>query len=341
MKRHVQRWSRVLPLTASLLALGTAPAWGQSSEPASETSSDGAWARGVPMKSRQQARSLFLEGNKALEDSAYGEAAESYRQALQLWNHPAIHYNLALALTDFDQPVEVYHHMSEATRYGKGPLDEGKYNHALEVKERIEKKMTWLDVSCAVPGAQVSLDGKPLFQAPNHFKGLVQPGVHSLVASKPGLVTLDKDHAFTMAGGGRMNVDLKLYNPAELTQNRTRWAPWMPWSIVGSGLAVAAGGGLLQWQTQKTYHAVDEKVVACNGCMPTSEINSLRTRGDNLQRAAVGAYALGGAGLVAGVALLFLNQPRPYFVNPETGEASLSLAPLIGSAPGVQATLHH
>jgi hypothetical protein len=170
---------------------------------------------------------------------------------------------------------------------------------------------------------------------------LIQPGVHSLVAIKPGLVSLDKDHAFTLAEGGRMNVDLKLYNPSELTQNRTRWAPWMPWSIVGSGLAVAAGGGLLQWQTQKTYHAVDEKVVACNGCMPTSEINALRARGDTLQRAAVGAYALGGAGLVAGVALLFLNQPRPYFVNPETGEASLSLAPLIGSAPGVQATLHH
>ena len=41
------------------------------------------------------------------------------------WDHPGIHYNLALALLNMDQPVEVYQNLENAIKYGAEPLDPG------------------------------------------------------------------------------------------------------------------------------------------------------------------------------------------------------------------------
>src|SRR5437879_5618527 len=66
------------------------------------------WVRGVPAAEQKVALDLFREGNTLLKESLFVQAAAKYREALRHWNHPGIHYNLALALLNLDQPVEVY-----------------------------------------------------------------------------------------------------------------------------------------------------------------------------------------------------------------------------------------
>src|SRR5947209_7866588 len=88
------------------------------------------WSRGVAAVEQKAALELFREGNALLKESLFVQAAAKYREALAHWNHPGIHYNLALALLNLDQPVEVYRQLEAALIYGPAPLDADKYEHA-------------------------------------------------------------------------------------------------------------------------------------------------------------------------------------------------------------------
>lgn len=343
MTRLAPRLTRGLMLSAQLLWTVTASAQEAPRTPADiSPEEDGAWARDITPEHQRLALDSFQEGNTLLVEFAFPEAAAKYRQALEHWDHPAIHYNLALALMDFDQPTEIHRHLVAASLHGPAPLDEAKYKHALDYKAFLEKQLVWLDVTCDEPGATVTLDGRTLFESPNHFRGLIHPGLHSLVAVKPDRVFIDdKPRALRLEPGTSARVSLKLYPPSEVTRYRTRWPDWMPWTLMGSGLAVAAGGGLLQWQTQRSYNALDAQVTDCRGCIPSPEMMALRTRGDRMQGAAMGAYALGGAGVVAGAVLLYLNRPQAYLVNPETGQETVSITPMLGDTTGLHATLRY
>lgn len=299
---------------------------------------DGPWSWGVPLRERKLALHLFEKGNKALQDSLV-EAIAYYKEALLHWEHPAIHYNLAVAQENSKNIDEQYQHLLAAIRYDVSPLDEVNYTRALHLKKTLENHATWLELSCDEPDATVVLDGKTQFTAPGHFAALLEPGEHTLDVHKLGKVFVDESRTLKLVAGERVSRRLKMYTPAEVTRTETRWSTWMPWTLMGSGLALAAGGGLLQWQTHKAYTALDAGIVECKGCMPSPKLLALRHRGDTLQRASVGAYALGGAGLVTGAVLLLLNRPNTYFINPATGARDMSISPLVGSTTGLQATV--
>src|SRR6476659_855341 len=95
------RWAALALAVGVTLGL---PSWG-ADEP------ERPWARGVPKDRQAKAIALFREGNGALKESLFPKAAALYRDALQVWDHPAVHYNLALALVNLDQPLEVHEHL--------------------------------------------------------------------------------------------------------------------------------------------------------------------------------------------------------------------------------------
>src|SRR5438128_85746 len=66
------------------------------------------WAHGVAEAEQKAALGLFREANILLNDGLFARAADQYRAALKHWDHPAIHYNLALALVNLDQPVDAF-----------------------------------------------------------------------------------------------------------------------------------------------------------------------------------------------------------------------------------------
>src|SRR5688572_19576301 len=72
------------------------------------------WAAGVSAENQRIALEKFRQANTVLNDGLWANAAKLYREALQKWDHPAIHYNLALALLNLDQPIEVYDSLQKA-----------------------------------------------------------------------------------------------------------------------------------------------------------------------------------------------------------------------------------
>lgn len=298
------------------------------------------WARGVSPENQKAAQELFRAGNVRLKESVFLEAIGKYREALALWDHPAIHYNLALALLNLDQPLEVREHLEAAMRYGVAPLDAEKLEHARAYKNLVEKQLARVEVSCDVPGASVVMDGRPLFTAPGRFEGWVRAGPHTLVATREGY--LPNNLSRSLPAGETTRIELQLFTAEDLTQYRRRWSAWKPWAVVGAGVAVAAGGGLLHAQARESYREFDAGVMACGGCVPDAGLADNRSRGDTLQTLAIGGYAVGGAALVTGVVLVYMNRLQPYQVDTPGApppEQSITVAPVVGGGTqGVWAT---
>lgn len=319
-------------LAVAALALWAGPASAQERGATLESAEVNPWVRGVPKKTRQEARGLFEVGNARLEEGLFLQALESYQQALGQWNHPAIHYNMALASMSLDKPLEGHAHLTEAMRYGPEPLGSEKYENARRYLALVEKQLARVEVSCDVPGASVSLDGQFLFVGPHRVEKLVRPGTYHVAATKDGYEPTDLRQ--TLMPGETTPVELKLYTEMELTRYKSRWPVWIPWTVLGAGAAVAAGGGLLHLGVLGSYDTFDRGVEACGGCMPAPELSNARLHGDLLRTAALGAYAVGGAALATGAVLLVLNKPQAYRINPDQGGQSLSVAPLLGNGLG-------
>ncbi|MFY0528447.1 hypothetical protein ACN28I_36575 [Archangium gephyra] len=299
----------------------------------SEVLADRPWAKGVSPEQQQAAMALFQSANALLKESVFVQAVEKYRAALEAWKHPAIHYNLALALMNLDQPVEVHEQLVEALRYGPAPLENEKYEYARNYKTLMERQLARVDISCDTPGATVTLDGQTLFVAPGRYSGLVRPGAHSIVATKQGFLPTDQSR--TLLPGETAALQLKMFTSDDLIEYRRKWAAWMPWVVAGAGVAVGAGSGWLHLQARDSLRVLDAGVTQCGGCFLTPTLDSTLTRGNTYQALAIGGYAVGGAALLTGAVLVYLNQPQPFQVDPNQKKVEVvGVAPLIGGGTG-------
>jgi hypothetical protein len=324
-----------LAMVMALLSLWAVPVTAQESRPGEERP----WARGVPADNQKRALELFRAGNALLKESVFVRAAEKYREALELWDHPAIHYNMALALLNLDQPIEVHEHLVAAMRYGAAPLDAEKFENAKSYKTLIEKQLARVEISCATPDAAVTMNGQVLFMGPGRYEGMVRPGQHTLVATKEG--HLPTDMSRTLLPGETTKLDMQVYTAEQLTRYRRSWSAWKPWALLGAGAALAAGGGYFHLQARTSFRDFDTGINLCGGCVPEPELANKRTRGDSMQKVAFGTYAVGGAALVTGAMLVWMNQPEAYRITPGEAmtEQQITVAPLLGGGErGVVAT---
>ncbi|OJH42932.1 hypothetical protein BON30_05055 [Cystobacter ferrugineus] len=291
------------------------------------------WAQGVSPENQQRALELFQTGNALLKDAVFVQASEKYRKALELWSHPAIHYNLALALMNLDQPLEVYEHLVAALRFGAEPLEADKFEYARNYKLLLEKQLARLDVTCDTPGATVLLDGKPLFQAPGHYSGLVRPGAHTFSATLQGYLPQNLNR--TVLPGETANITLRLYTTEELTRYRRRFSVAMPWLVMGAGAALAGGSAWMHVRARAHFRSFDAGIAACGGCVPPLPLATQLERGYLLQTSAITGYTVGGAAFITGAILTALNQPQPYRIDPaQLAQPQVSIRPLLGGGSG-------
>src|SRR5262249_49654092 len=158
----------------------------------------------------------FAEGNALILDGVYVKAAEKYREALGHWKHPAIYYNLALALVNLDKPVEMYEALQKAMAYGAAPIDEDRFKRAQGYSHRVEGQLSHVELTCDQPGAKVYLDGQELFTAPGQYTGLVITGEHTVVAKGEGFAPTQLSQKLAPRETMRLNV--KLFTDDQLTR---------------------------------------------------------------------------------------------------------------------------
>ena len=278
------------------------------------------WAAGVSVEKQKQALLQFREGNTLLNDGLFARASETYRKALESWNHPAIHYNMALALMNLDQPVEAYESLKKAIAYGDPPLQsKDKFDHAREYMLLLEKQLATIEVSCDKPGAKVSVNGKEVFVAPGTYKSRVRIGRHTFVADKKGYQT--RINAPFIGPGENFRIELKLYTAEELTRYTRRWNPWVPYSVLAGGAAIGLVGVVFELSAGASYNDYDKQVAICNmsnqGCPTTPELTSLRDSGDTKKLIGYVSYGVAGGALATGILIAILNRPKAYQIRPE------------------------
>lgn len=290
------------------------------------------WAKGVSASAQARALEIFRLGNAALKESQWLVASDHYREALALWDHPAINYNLALALLQLDQPIETYQRLEAALKYGAAPLDADKFEQAQRYHALVEKQVARLTLRCDLEGAVVKLNGKQVFVAPGTHQAMVRAGPVTVVAAKEGYLT--NEQSPILRGGETRTIDLTLRAEEQAVEYRRLFAAWIPFATLGVGAALAGGGVGLHLSARSQFAAYDRGVEGCvdqatGGCVPSLALAALRTQGQGQQAGAIALYGIGGAAVAAGAVLLYVNRPQPYRADVKL-ESSLLLLPTVG-----------
>lgn len=299
------------------------------------------WAAGVSPEEQKTALLKFRQGNELLNQGLFARASEAYKDALGHWKHPAVHYNLALALMNVDQPIEAYESLEKAIVFGEAPLDKDKFEHAKEYMLLLTKQIASIEVSCDKVGAKVTVDGKEVFVAPGTYKSRVRIGKHTFVAEKAGYTT--RINAPFIGPSEKFRIELKLFTAEELTRYNRRWqATWMPYAVIGAGVAIGALGVVFELSANSSYNDYDKSVESCNmnnaGCPTTAELTDKRESGDSKKTLGYVAYGVAGATVAAGVVLAILNRPKAYQIRPEELQEE-NAAPTVSIAPLISPTL--
>ena len=321
--------STALVALAALLMAGTASA---------QTPPAGArpWAEGVTPEDQRTALQLFNEGNQFLRDSIFPKAAEKYREALKHWNHPAIHYNLALALVNLDQPIEMYRELEEAMKYGPAPIDEDKFDRAKGLKILVERQLANVEYTIDIPGAILSFDGRDVFTGPGTWKQLITAGEHTVIARAEGYVT--NQFQTKIAGGEVAKRTIELLTESEALVETRLMPGWVPITVSLVGVGILGGGFALHQSAKNQLADYDAGIRACaavdptGGCTtPPAGLFDQKTSAETKQTIAIGTYALGGVALATGVTLFILNRPRLVPRDPKAGQVDegVSLTPVI------------
>jgi tetratricopeptide (TPR) repeat protein len=269
---------------------------------------DEPWYRQVPAAVRQQAQALFAQAIDKHQQLLRGDAQVLYEQALALWDNPDIQWNLALVLDDLGQYLRAYQELDRALRWGDALGPERRQQIRDRMRKLETQRLARIETYREEPAAVITLDGKPWLVHAGRRSMLVMPGEHYLAARKPGYFPVTRP--VYVKAGQKASVSLPM-DQDRFIETR-RWTAWKPWALIGVGIAVAAVGAGLEWRAFAQRAAAAEVLVGCEGLACDPSTSNLYNRAVVEHGLAISAIATGGAVVVSGLALAWLNQPHAH-----------------------------
>jgi hypothetical protein len=285
---------------------------------------------------RARAERLFTEGNQLVEKYRLARAVEKYQQAIELWDHPVFHFNLAKAFYGLDKPLEAYRHAELALQGGSESLgvdDKGQSYHdrIVVLRDELRRELAGVTVTSREPGLQVVVDSDRIALG-SPAEQLVLPGEHRMSAQKRGHQTLSE--SFTVQPGESVTVTLSSHRPM---------APWRPWAATGGGLALVVAGSLLCVHALNSRDELERQAVGqCrpDGCSEM-DAGGLASDWDTAElrwRLGLGSIAVGAGAAAIGGYFLVRNWQRELRMT--VIHRTVSLTPAVSPAlTGVTATL--
>ncbi|HUS27477.1 MAG TPA: hypothetical protein VMZ53_03180 [Kofleriaceae bacterium] len=286
------------------------------------------WAEGVPQDQQDKARALYEEGNTLFGQQALTGAYEKYKEAIKLWEHPLIRYNLAVTEIRLEKILDAAEDLEKALKWGDKPFKPELYQEAQNYQALIKGQVGYVEVTCDQGGARLLFDGKPWFDCPGTKKLRVLAGVHAIVGEKKDFLTQSTKIVVTGDKVEKANIKLLPLDTAVVLKYPYR--RWIPWTMTAVGLVVGAGGAgtwFLGKQQMDKFH--DAYAVQCaNGCEPgltDPSHSSLAAQRDSAQlkgKIGIGMMGVGGAVAVTGIVLAIMNRPERVLPNVEVAPTS-------------------
>ena len=251
---------------------------------------------------------------------------DRYAEALSHWENPRIRWNLALVTKDMGQYLLAYEHLERALAWGPDAFDEQDWQELTAMRETLlARHLAVVEARCEQPGAEIALDGKPWFRGPGSARQVVLPGEHVITARKIGYFPTARNVVVPAGAQGAITVALSVDGFIE----KRRWAAWKPWAVVGAGVAMAVLGAGFEVQARRDLAEAGPELtrecgsdVTCDPEFPSAYRRSLAEH-----RVAVGLLNTAGPVVVAGLAMLFFNQPHSYRTEDRPG-GSFELVPM-------------
>jgi len=290
------------------------------------------WSQGVPVATQDKANALFEEGNQLFAREAHAPALEKYREAIALWDHPLIRFNIAVTLIRLDRHLDAADELERALRFGETPFKKELYSQALDYQSLLKGRVGYVEASCDQAGASVLIDGKPWFSCPGTQRMRVLAGEHALVGELSNYLTSSQH--IIVPGGGTVTERVKLVPLESAVILKYPYRRWIPYTVTAVGLAVGLGG-LGVWLLGRGQMTDFEAAFARDcpmGCMKDlSDRPLLRDVRDGAElKGTIGITMMvtGSAVAVGGIVMTIMNRPQRILpkveVAPTTGGMTMS-----------------
>lgn len=192
-------------------------------------------------EAKETARALFRRGNENVRQKAYAAALEDYRAAYRLWPSPKILLNTGTVLQLVGRAAEA---ADAYARYLEDPdADPDRIPEVEAVVEKLDVEVVRLEIHVADQPADISVDDEPAGVAAPNLTCRVDPGVHTVAATRDAMVATARVVA---SGGDVRRVELAFSALAVATGHdqlgcARSAAPPMS-TVVVAGLSILAAG---------------------------------------------------------------------------------------------------
>ncbi len=274
------------------------------------------WSKGVPEAAQKRALQLFQEGNVFFEQAKYTEAVAKYEQALAVWDHPNIRFNMAVCLMNMRQPLDAWEHLKQALRFGDAPLGKQLHADAMTYVAALESSLAELTVKSTQPDVNVMVDGGQVLTGTGEHTMKLLAGKHQLVATRPGYVT--DSRALDLPAGKPTTEQIALVREKVKVERENydrRWKWWLPWAVAGGSVVFGTVGGVVYAGARSQMNEYDRALaLQCPaGCASADIPSSLKSRATSARHkseVAIGLWTVAGAAVITGGVLAILNRPR-------------------------------
>jgi len=307
MMRYVGSGRVRLAFALSALTLATAPDIARAEPPSSHAPTspeakpvEAGGAKAASPAAGEEASTHFKRGLQLFDEGDYTLALVEFERAYQLAPNYRALYNIALVDMQLGRYADAARTLEQYVTDGGGAIPAARQAEVRKSLSELKLRTATVEISLSVPGAEVTLDGKPI--DPSIYKApmVIDAGEHTLRATSPGYSAANR--TVTLAGADRAAVRLELVPLSSRVSidNGEHRAFFWPGLAAAGGLAAGAivsGAVMLDARSHLTNLQNS----------PDSSIADRQTWANRNNSAALAADIFSGAAAVAGGITIYLS----------------------------------
>jgi hypothetical protein len=213
-------------------------------------------------ESGEEASVRFKRGLQLFDEGDYTLALVEFERAYQLAPNYRALYNIALVNMQLGRYADAVRTLDQYLHDGAAAISADRQKEVAKSLAELKLRTATVDVSTNVPGAEVTLDGKPIEAGSLQKPLLIDAGEHTLRATaagfQPGYRTV------TLAGADRVRVRLDLVSlgpvAVEPVEERGRAVFWPGFVVAGGFAAGAVVSGVVMLVAKSHYDSVENQV---------------------------------------------------------------------------------
>ena len=208
-------------------------------------------------QAKTRAQGLLSEGTTAYGRGDYAAALDKFTAAYKIFPSPKLWFNIGQANRDLGRPVEAVEAFDRFLR-DAGDAPPETLAEARRSAAELKTKLGQIQVSCAVDGTEITVDGKRVGSTPLGEMLWTTPGRHQVAAQHAGFAPAIEDIVVTTGKIATVNIEVLPIDlrPANNTADG---------AIVGTGGAAADQGAAPKPLYRRTWFWVAAGVVVAVG----------------------------------------------------------------------------